>query len=72
MSEQDSPTPKTKITLEMSAEDAERFVQAYNDGKLAGLGVLSVEEVPTEAQGAHSDRIKANRQPDSTTQRRPG
>lgn len=48
MSEQDSPTPKTKITLEMSAEDAERFVQAYNDGKLADLGVLSVD-VPAEA-----------------------
>lgn len=71
MSDQDSPTQKTKLTLEMSAEDAERFVQAYNDGKLADLGVLSVE-VPTEAQGAHSDRIKAIRQPDPTTQRRPG
>lgn len=71
MSDQDLPTPKTKLTLEMSAEDAERFVQAYNDGKLAGIGVESVE-VLSEAQGVHSDRIKANRQPDLTTQRRPG
>ena len=72
MSDQDSPTPKTKLTLEMCAEDAERFVQAFNDGKLADVGVLSIEQVPTEAQGAHSDRLKANRQPDPTTQRRPG
>ena len=72
MSEQESPTPKTKITLEMSAEDAERLVQAFNDGKLADLGVIAIEEGPTEAQGAHSDRVKANRQPDPTTQRRPG
>ena len=71
MSDQDSHTPKTKLTLQMSAEDAERLIQAFNDGKLAELGVLSVE-VLSEAQGAHADRIKANRQPDPTNVRRPG
>lgn len=71
MSDQDSNAPKTIITVEMNANDVEKLMQAFKDGKLADLGVIDID-VPTEAQGTHSDRVKASRQPDSTNQRRPG
>ncbi|MBR9804500.1 hypothetical protein GYB59_23650, partial [bacterium] len=59
MSDQDSNAPKTIITVEMNANDVEKLMQAFKDGKLADLGVIDID-VPTEAQGTHSDRVKAS------------
>lgn len=54
-----------ELTLRMSPEDAERFLQALKDGKLTHLGISRVEvasekpknlEVPTE----HCAQIETN------------
>ncbi len=40
--------PKTaRVTLEMDPDDLNRFLAAFNDGKLAGFGVVAIE-VPSQ------------------------
>lgn len=48
--------PKTaRVTLEMDPNDLDRFLAAFNDGKLAGFGVVAID-VPSQPD--HSVRSK--------------
>ena len=46
-----------KITLGMSPEDAERFMQAFKDGKLAEFNLLEVKLAEPEAHEAPAKSV---------------
>jgi hypothetical protein len=52
-------TGNTRLTLSASPEDAERFLQAFKDGKLADMGIFDVQ-IPNSEQVRPEDKMKVD------------
>jgi hypothetical protein len=63
---------QTQITLSMTAEEAELFMRAFNDGKLANFGITTATVEPEQnnqsgqGQWSAAERAKKSKQTDES------